>query len=438
MDGYYETVNSKMRIYRSRRQAKHVAVSVSPQPATDSRARELHGHYAHMRRDYQNAEDNILERFVDAVSRDILPTAAIVDDRLELLHIIGNTEGYFRLPVGRPTLEIDKVAVRELAIPLSTGVQKVLRERRKLRLSGVPIEGARGRRIVDLRILPMPERRGRQPLAAVLIREREHSPEDHQAEAQYDLSKEAEQRIRDSEQELQFSRENLQATIEELETANEELYTVNTEYHAKILELTELNNDVETLLNVSQIGKLMLTEDLEVRRFSPRVATIFRLGESDVGRPLSHVTHTLRHFDPIAAMQGVLSTRTPGESEVQTDDGTWYLLRVVPYAVGPDVSSRLVASFVDITHVKRAEQEQETESFRRDTERRTPWPAPDNTHGGLGAVDIKTQGDRQCEKDNRYSAYAPSESSCFPTRTPSGRKRPSSRSSMPGRSTTAR
>lgn len=385
MDGYYETLDSKLRIYRSKRQARHFAVTTPAQPATDTRARELHGHYANMRRDERNVEDSILERFLDAASKDILPTAAIVDDQLELLHIIGNSEGYFRLPVGRPTLEIDKVAVRELAIPLSTGVQKVFRERREIRLSGVPIEGDKGRRTVDLRILPMPERRGQQPLAAVLIREREESQDEDSANAHYDLSKEAEQRIHDLEQELQFSRENLQATIEELETANEELqatneellasneelqstneelqstneelYTVNTEYHTKITELTELNNDVDNLLNASQIGQLMLTEDLEVRRFSPRVAEIFRLGKSDVGRPLPHVTHTLRNFDPIAAMRGVLAAREPDEWEVQTEDGTWYLLRIVPYAVGPDSSSGLVASFVDITDVKRAQED---------------------------------------------------------------------------------
>ena len=43
----------------------------------------------------------------------------------------------------------------------------------------------------------------------------------------YDLSKVAEERLRDLEQDLQFTRENLQATIEELETSNEELQALS-------------------------------------------------------------------------------------------------------------------------------------------------------------------------------------------------------------------
>ncbi|MEI2782769.1 MAG: PAS domain-containing protein [Candidatus Competibacter sp.] len=142
----------------------------------------------------------------------------------------------------------------------------------------------------------------------------------------YDLSKAAEERLRDLEQDLQFTHENLQATIEELETSNEELqatneellasneelqstneelqstneelFTVNTEYQSKIIELTELNNDVENLLGATQIGHLLLDENLEVRRFSPRIAEIFKLLESDVGRPITHISHYLANCDP--------------------------------------------------------------------------------------------------------------------------------------------
>ena len=68
------------------------------------------------------------------------------------------------------------------------------------------------------------------------------------------------------------SNEELQSTNEELQSTNEELYTVNAEHQNKIIELTELNNDVDNLLTSSRIGTLLLDENLEIRKFSPKLA----------------------------------------------------------------------------------------------------------------------------------------------------------------------
>jgi two-component system CheB/CheR fusion protein len=129
------------------------------------------------------------------------------------------------------------------------------------------------------------------------------------------VDKEAAQRIEDLEQELQFTRENLQATIEELETSNEELqatneellasneelqstneelqsvneelHTVNSEHQRKIMELTELNNDMRNLMESTGIGTLFLDENLEIRKFTPQVSRLFKIVDSDIGRPVS-------------------------------------------------------------------------------------------------------------------------------------------------------
>ena len=51
-------------------------------------------------------------------------------------------------------------------------------------------------------------------------------------------------------QELLASNEELQSTNEELQSTNEELHTVNTEHQNKIIELTELHNDVDNALKM--------------------------------------------------------------------------------------------------------------------------------------------------------------------------------------------
>ena len=210
-------------------------------------------------------------------------------------------------------------------------------------------------------------------------REKEPVAESHT----FDMGKETEQRIDDLEQELQYTKENLQATIEELETSNEELqatneellasneelqstneelqsvneelYTVNAEYQRKIIELTELNNDMDNLLTITDIGTLFLDEDLEIRRFSPKVAELYKIMEDDLRRPIADLTHRLINVEPYEILKKVHETGKPVEQEVQSANGKWYLMRVLPYKIGPSVFSGLVVTFIDITIVKMAE-----------------------------------------------------------------------------------
>jgi two-component system CheB/CheR fusion protein len=275
------------------------------------------------------------------------------------------------------------MAVKELFIQLSTGIQKVFRQGTELKFSNLHLQALK--KTIELRIRPLPQKKGQEPLVAVLISETRR-PEGETREGQvidYDLSKEAEQRLHDLEQELQFTSENLQATIEELETSNEELqatneellasneelqstneelqstneelFTVNAEYHSKIIELTELHNDVENLLKVTRVGKLILDENLEIRRFSEQTATIFKLLDADIGRPITHIPHYLVGEDPVEDIKRVQASAKEFSKEVRTTDGRWFLMRVLPYTIGPRVFSGTVLSFTDITEVKSAE-----------------------------------------------------------------------------------
>ncbi len=384
MADYFESVDSKWKLYRSKGRLKPLSDNTHLLAVTDTRARDLRGQFASARRNLRlNEEERVLERFLDAIAKDYIPLAVIVNTQLEVLHVLGDVGDYFKLPSGKVINDISKMAVRELSIPLTTGIQKVFRQRHELRFTNIRLpRGDNDARLVDLRICPLPEKRGQEPLAAVFIGEAKKAPtvESEHAIQAYDLTREAEERLRDLEQDLQFTRENLQATIEELETSNEELqatneellasneelqstneelqstneelFTVNTEYQTKIIELTELNNDVANLLNATQIGQLLLDEDMEVRRFSPQNTEIFRLLASDIGRPITHISHYLVDCDPIQIVREVQTTGHPVEREVHTKNGRWYLMRVAPYAVGPKAFSGTVISFVDVTKIK--------------------------------------------------------------------------------------
>ena len=403
MTDCFEPLDPKWKVYRSKGRLKLSSDANHLLSVTDTRMRDLRGQFAGTRRILRfNEEERVLERFLEVVAQDCFPLAVIVNAQLEVLHVLGDAGGYFKLPSGKVVNDISKMAVQELTIPLTTGIQKVFRQRQELRFSNIRLPQDGGIRLVDLRIRPLPEKKGQEPLVAVFVDQvkKIESTELNAGLLSYDLSKAAEERLQDLEQDLQFTRENLQATIEELETSNEELqatneellasneelqstneelqstneelFTVNTEYQSKIIELTELNNDVENLLGATQIGHLLLDENLEVRRFSPKLTELFKLLDSDVGRPITHISHYLMSCDPIRLVREVQTTGHSLEREVRTQEGCWYLMRIVPYAVGPKTFSGTVISFVNITNLKETQLAlAEQEAFLKETARLT-------------------------------------------------------------------
>ena len=301
--------------------------------------------------------EKTLERFLESITGDLIPLSLIVNSQLEVQHVIGDSTGYLKVPSGRISNDLSKMAAKDISIPLTTGIQKVFRENEELRFSNIHLRNMEATKSINLRIKPLPQKKGQEPLVAVFLNELRTDPREiEDLPTSYDISREAEQRIRDLEQELQFSKENLQATIEELETANEELqatneellasneelqstneelqstneelHTVNAEYQNKIIELTELNNDVENLLSGTQIGTLLLDENLEIRKFSPQVTNILRILENDAGRPVTHINHHIVNKDPFEIIRYVRDTYRPREEQILLDDGRWYLMRV--------------------------------------------------------------------------------------------------------------
>ncbi len=137
---------------------------------------------------------------------------------------------------------------------------------------------------------------------------------------------------------------------------NEELHTVNAEYQIKILELTEMTNDLENLMAATRIGTLFLDENLEIRKFTPELKRVYRILEGDIGRPVSHLTHNLAGVDPPEMIRQVVSTGDPLEVEVKTPEGEWFLMRVLPYQVGASEVSGVVLTFTDIGGRKKTQE----------------------------------------------------------------------------------
>jgi len=72
-----------------------------------------------------------------------------------------------------------------------------------------------------------------------------------------------------------------------MQSLNEELLTVNAELQSKISDFIHADDDMKNLLNSTEIATLYLDKELNIRRFTPPLTKIFKLRDSDFGRPFT-------------------------------------------------------------------------------------------------------------------------------------------------------
>ncbi len=155
-------------------------------------------------------------------------------------------------------------------------------------------------------------------------------------------------------EELQSSNEELETSKEELQSINEELSTVNTELQTKVSDLSRANNDMNNLLAGTGIGTVFVDHSLRILRFTPAATLIINLIRSDVGRPVGHIVSNLVGYDRLVAdAQTVLNTLIPVEVDVETTQGKFFTMRILPYRTLDNVIEGVVITFVEITEIVR-------------------------------------------------------------------------------------
>ena len=153
-------------------------------------------------------------------------------------------------------------------------------------------------------------------------------------------------------EELRSAAEELETSKEELQSINEELTTVNQELKVKVEEASLVSNNLQNLINSTDIATLFLDRSLRVNLFTPATRHIFNLIPSDFGRPLTDITNRLSYAHLQAHAEDVLSNLQPIEREVVTTNGRVYIMRLLPYRTAEDRISGIVMTFVDITDRK--------------------------------------------------------------------------------------
>jgi two-component system CheB/CheR fusion protein len=108
-------------------------------------------------------------------------------------------------------------------------------------------------------------------------------------------------------------------------------------------------------MNSTDIATIFLDEALQIKRFTTQATRVMALIPSDIGRPISDLTSHLDYVTFVDDAREVLRTLVAHEQEVHTNNGAWYLVRILPYRTSANVIEGLVITFVDISNVKQAE-----------------------------------------------------------------------------------
>jgi two-component system, chemotaxis family, CheB/CheR fusion protein len=327
------------------------------------------------------AERQLIERFV--------PAYVVINVEGDLLQSSSGTGKYLELPSGAPDTNIFSMARPGLRLELRAALHKAVGSGQVVqRRVAITVNG--GQQEINLYVQPLrvgstpddlymivfqddglvPARTteggeaasavaeaGTHQLEAELRATRERlQTTTEELEASNEELKSGNEELQSMNEELQSANEELETSKEELQSINEELQTVNAELNSRVEELSRANNDMRNLLESTQIATVFLDRMLNVRGFTPAAKEVFRLVESDTGRPIMHVRARVDSDTLQEDAERVLRTLATIERPVNNrETNTRYVMRILPYRTIDNVINGVVLTFTDITHISVAE-----------------------------------------------------------------------------------
>jgi two-component system CheB/CheR fusion protein len=334
-----------------------------------------------------------LRRAVDArVLERFAPPHVVVSKDGEVVYYSSRTGRYLEAPAGVPNRQLLAMARKGLRLHLRGALQEAMETRRPVSRDDIAVEIDDRVQLIRLLVEPIGDQ-GSNPLFLVLFfdlgpplaaggaglrararlgggkadaqlesdlrdtRERLQSTIE-EYETTLEELKAANEELVSMNEELQSTNEELETSKEEIQSINEELQTVNQELRSKVDELGTANADLGNLFASTQIALIFLDRDLIIRSFTPAVAGIFSLIESDRGRPITDIATNLSHGALAEDARAVIETSQPCERRVERRDGSvHYLMRILPYRAADSRVSGAVVTFVDITTLVESERQ---------------------------------------------------------------------------------
>ncbi len=333
------------------------------------------------------ATDNIQTLADRLLLQRFAPASVLINAEGDILYITGRTGKYLEPAAGKANMNIYAMAREGFQNELPGAIRKAKQNSEPVKLHNIKIGTNGGTQIVDVTlqliekpelikgtimvvftdIADIPRTARRKPKTGNLkstIREQELEKELQHANQELQNTREEmqamQEELKSTNEEMQSTNEELQSTNEELITSkeelqslNEELQTVNIEMQSKIADYVAAHNDMRNLLNSTDIATLFLDKEFNIRRFTDQTTKLFKLRQTDIGRPFTDIVSKLDYPEIIKHAHEVLRTLVVKENKITTNDQQKFTVRIMPYRTIDDRIDGLVITFIDNTQLKR-------------------------------------------------------------------------------------
>ncbi len=304
------------------------------------------------------------------------PPAIIFNETHEAVHLFGDVNPFIQAKQGSASLAVNRLlldplvpiasallykSIKDQCSLLSDPIQVTLRngEVRSVRLSAHCMKSEGVERltmlcfeaeVVNVKEAFKPVDVGIETMTRIDGLERELSATRESLQSTIEELETSNEELQATNEELMASNEELQSSNEELQSVNEELNTVNAEYQEKMLLINRVNADLESMGRATGVATVFVDAGMTITRFSPDAAGIFKLRDTDVGRPLDDISHSLRYPGLMEDLAHTLESGQAIECEVgSVDSDRMLFVRMLPYSIPSTIGRGAVMSFVDVS-----------------------------------------------------------------------------------------
>jgi two-component system CheB/CheR fusion protein len=382
-DTRFSTLDNKLRIYQKPEAAPQVDLSGIPYSFFQTTKTKVEVTLP------ENTMDNI-QALTDALLlQKFTPPSVLVNDKGDILYITGRIGKFLEPAAGKVNMNIFAMAREGIRGLLLTSFRKIGESKGSIILKKINVGGSEPIVLADITITRITTTGPLNGLILVVFSELSESGNlkanksgkvkqevnSHFDEVEDELRRcreellslqeemqSSQEELRSTNEELLSTNEELQSTNEELTTSkeelqslNEELQTVNMELQCKVDDYERIHNDMKNLLDSIEIATLFLDKGLNIRRFTKQLTGIYKVIDSDIGRPFTDLVSSLDYPQIEQEALDVLQTRIAKEKSVMSHDGKWFSVRIMPYRTDDERVEGLVITFMNISYTKKLE-----------------------------------------------------------------------------------
>lgn len=376
-----EIVNKKWKIYKNTKAKRMLSFDTFSMPEL-LEIKQLPPAYTR-EEPAKNFDSGQADRMHAALAHELGYLMVCVDQHNQVVKSYGNTKPYLLQENFNSNLA--ELLPGSLAVAFNALSTNARKSNETTSVSGIGIKHGKKIAKVSLAVIPVIDKKGFSNILMVVFkpdqREKSHQNislfDEKNYQDKYTLNLEEElkdlkDRLHTSYEQLDASNENMQSfneelisaneemqsTNEEMQSVNEELHTINTDYQLKNKELLEINDDLNNYFRSNVNGQLFINKELLLMKFSPGAVQQINLMETDIGRPLSHISTNIKFETIIDDIKEVLKKGNLVSKEIETRNGKWYQMMIMPYLQQADNQiSGAIVTFNDVTVLKEVQME---------------------------------------------------------------------------------